>query len=773
MKSLPNLKATLKAIWRYARFALLGIVLVTVGFTIYLDFRVRTEFEGRRFALPARIFARPLELHTGQRVKPNEIVQELQEANYREGAREGEFGWYVRTADGFDIALRPFVFWDGAQLAKRIRVSFEDGAVKDLRDLDGNELPLARLEPLPIGGIYPANNQDRVLVRLADVPKHFVQALVATEDRSFHTHHGFDLRGIARAGWNLLPGGGLQGGSTLTQQLVKNFFLSPERTVKRKITEIIMAVLLEVRYSKDEILETYLNEIFLGQDRDRAIHGVGLAALHYFGKQVEQLTLADSALLVAMVKGPAIYDPHRHAQRALDRRNVILRDMKDLGVITMPDYTTARATTLGVRTKVVAGTSPHPAFLELVHRQLRREYDETDLRTEGLRIFSTLDPRAQRAAERAIERKLAQYDREKRFGAVGLEAAAVVTDSQAGEVQALVGGREVKYRGFNRALDAARPIGSLLKPVIYLTALADPAKYTLITPLDDGPFVWKSRGAKDWKPENYDKIFHGNVPLRTALAHSYNVSAARLGTELGIERVLANVKRLGIDRDVRPLASALLGAVEMSPFDVAQMYQTMATGGFRTPLRSIREVTTQDGQPLKRYPLAVDQAFPAEQMFLITNAMQGVIREGTARSLATWLPAGTGVAGKTGTTDDQRDAWFAGFTGDRLAVVWVGYDDNRAARLSGGVAALPIWGELMAPLEPEPLAPPKPDNIELVLIDPASGLRADGGCADAIELPFVQGSAPAESAPCASVLGTIVTELPKRVKSWIERLMGN
>lgn len=408
-----------------------------------------------------------------------------------------------------------------------------------------------------------------------------------------------------------------------------------------------------------------------------------------------------------------------------------------------------------------------------MHRQLRREYDETDLRTEGLRIFSALDPRAQRAAESALERKLAQYDREKRFDPVGLEGAIVVTDSQAGEVQALVGGRDVRYRGFNRALDAARPIGSLLKPVIYLTALADPARYTLITALDDGPFVWKSRGAKDWKPENYDKIFHGQVPLRAALAHSYNAAAARLGTELGVERVLANVKRLGIDREVRPFASTLLGALEMSPFDVAQLYQTMATGGFRTPRRSIREVTTQDGQPLKRYPLAVEQAFPPESMFLLTAAMQGVVRDGTARSLTTWLPAASGVAGKTGTTDEQRDAWFAGFTGDRLAVVWVGYDDNRTARLSGGMAALPIWGELMAPLNPEPLAPPKPDNIEMVLIDPASGLRADGGCTDAIELPFVQGSAPVETAPCASVLGTVAVELPKRVKSWMERLFGN
>jgi len=407
-----------------------------------------------------------------------------------------------------------------------------------------------------------------------------------------------------------------------------------------------------------------------------------------------------------------------------------------------------------------------------VHRQLRQEYDENDLRSEGLRIFTTLDPRAQGSAERVIERRLAQFDREKRFGAPGLEGAVVVTDSQTGEVEALVGGRDVHYRGFNRALDAARPVGSLLKPAIYLTALAEPSRYTLLTPIDDGPFVWKSRGAPDWAPANYDRTFHGMVPLRTALAQSYNVATARLGTELGIEKVLGTLRRLGIERELKPYASTLLGAVDLSPLEVAQMYQTIASGGFRTPLRAIREVTTQDGKPLRRYALAVEQAFQAEPVYLITAAMQGVVREGTGQSLRNWLPPETGVAGKTGTTDEQRDAWFAGFTGDRLAIVWVGYDDNRAARLLGASAALPVWGELMAALQPEPLALPRPEGIENVLIDPASGLRADSLCANAVELPFAQGSAPAERAPCASAAGVAVEKVKERAKNWLERLFG-
>src|SRR4051812_1400054 len=429
--------------WRFFRFAMLVVVLAAAGFTLYLDFRVRSEFEGRRFALPARIFARPLELHAGLRVAQADIVDELRETGYREGAREAingveQQGWFVHNSGDLEIALRPFVFWDGPQPARRIRVSFEGGTVSGVRDAQGGEVALARLEPLAIGGIYPANNEDRVLVRLAEVPKHLVQALIAVEDRSYFTHHGFDLRGIARALLSMAQGDRVQGGSTLTQQLVKNFFLTPERTLRRKATELVMAVLLEAHYSKEEILETYLNEIYLGQDRDRAVHGVGLGALHYFGKPVEHLTLAESALLVGIVRGPTFYDPYRQPARALDRRNLVLRETREQGYVTMQQYTVARATPLGVNPKAGVGTSPHPAFLQLVHRQLRREYDEADLRSEGLRVFTTLDPRVQQSAERVLARKLAQFDKEKRFGEPGLEGAVVVADSQGGEVQAMV-----------------------------------------------------------------------------------------------------------------------------------------------------------------------------------------------------------------------------------------------------------------------------------------------------------------------------------------------
>jgi len=758
--------------WRYLRYAALAVALLAAGFTLYLDFRVRSEFEGRRFALPARIYARPLELHAGLRISPASIADELRQAGYREVPREDEPGWFARRGDSIEIALRPFVFWDGPQPAQRVHVDFENGAAASVRDAQGRDLPLVRLEPVPIGGIYPANNEDRVLVRLNQVPNHLVQALLAMEDRNFQSHHGFDLRGMARAAVNFVRGRGLQGGSTLTQQLVKNFFLTPERTLKRKFTELVMAVLLEMHYGKEEILETYLNEIYLGQDRDRAIHGVGLAAQFYFGKEVRHLSVAESALLVALVKGPAVYDPRRHGARALDRRNFVLHQAKEFGYLSLEQYSLARSQPLGVVAKPATGTTPYPAFVQLVHRQLRSDYDEKDLRSEGLRIFTALDPRVQNAAERALATRLAQFDREKRFGPPGIEGAIVVADPQSGEIEALVSGRDARYRGFNRAVDAARPVGSLLKPVVYLTALQDPARYTLVTPIDDAPFVWKSRGAPDWAPQNYDLKFHGMVPLRTALAQSYNVATARLGTDVGVEKVLDNVRRLGVDRPMKPFAATLLGAVEMSPLEVAQLYQTLASGGFRTPLRAIREVTTQEGRPLARYALRVEQVIAPESAYLITAAMQGVVREGTGQALNSVLPPEVAVAGKTGTTDEQRDAWFAGFTGDRLAIVWVGYDDNRAARLSGAASALPVWGDLMAALPAEPLALAKPDNIETVLIDPQSGLRADLSCPGALELPFASGSAPSQRAPCASELGVTVQEVKQKAKSWLDRLFG-
>jgi penicillin-binding protein 1B len=747
------------------RLLLLSLALLLSGFALYLDITVRMQFEGKRWAMPARVYARPLELYAGMKLRPEQLALELAMLDYRVAADPREPGSYRRQGDEFIIVTRAFTFWDEAQPALPLQAEFDGTHMGALTHRDtGKPVTLARLDPVLIGGIYPAHNEDRVLVRFDEIPPHLVKALIAIEDRQFYSHHGFSARGTARALVTILRGGGVQGGSTLTQQLVKNFFLTPERTLRRKFTELIMALLLELHYTKDEILEAYANEIYLGQDGNRAIHGFGLASHFYFDRPLSRLDLPQAALLVGLVKGPSSYDPRRQPARALARRNLVLQEMRKLDFITQAQYVAARATPLGVVEKAPEGTSRYPAFVELVHRQLQRDYREEDLRSEGLQIFTTLDPLAQTSAERALTGRLTQLEKDRRLPPKALEGAIVVSHSQNGEVQALVGGRNTRFEGFNRALDAARPVGSLMKPVIYLTALERPNSYTLATLLDDSPLVWKERGTTDWEPQNYDKEFHGQVPLRVSLANSYNVSTARLGLALGVRHVMDKAHDLGVERDLRAFASSLLGADSLSPLEVTQMYQAFASGGFRVPLRAIREVLMADGQPLQRYPLSVEQVIEPGPAYLVTHVLQTVVQEGTATGLKYYLSPDLQIAGKTGTTNDLRDSWFAGYTGDRLAVVWIGRDDNQPIQMTGAGGAMTVWGEMMARLDPDPLVPQVPENIESAWIDPETGLRTDATCAGAVELPFIRGSAPEESAPCGA-------RSPVRsIKSWFERI---
>lgn len=750
---------------RRVRLMLLFLALLLSGFALYLDITVRMQFEGKRWAMPARVYARPLELYSGMKLRPEQLAIELAMLDYRMAADPQNPGSYQRQGDDFTLVTRPFTFWDEAQASLPLQIAIDGGRLSTLTNrATGKNVALARLDPMLIGGIYPAHNEDRILVKFDEIPPHLIKALIGIEDRQFHSHHGFSARGTARALVTTLRGGGIQGGSTLTQQLVKNFFLTPDRTLRRKFTEVLMSMLLELHYSKDEILEAYANEVYLGQDGNRAIHGFGLASHFFFDRPLSKLNLQQAALLVGLVKGPSYYDPRRQPARALARRNLVLQEMRKLDFITQAQFIAARAAPLGVVEKPPEGTSLYPAFVELVHRQLRRDYREEDMRSEGLLIFTTLDPLVQTGAERALTSRLTQLEKDRRLPPKILEGAVVVSHSQNGEIQALVGGRNTRFEGFNRALDAERPVGSLMKPVIYLTALERPETYTLATPLDDSPLVWRERGTSDWEPQNYDKKFHGQVPLRSALANSYNVSTARLGLALGVSHVMDNAHRLGVESSLKTYASSLLGADSLSPLEVTQMYQAFASGGFRVPLRAIREVLMSDGQPLQHYPLSVEQVIEPGPAYLITHALQAVVQEGTADALKKYLSPDLFPAGKTGTTNDLRDSWFAGYTGDRLAVVWVGRDDNQPISMTGAGGAMTVWGEMMSRLDPDPLLPPLPESIEMIWIDSTTGLRADRNCQGAIELPFIRDSGPKDTAPSAS-------HSPVRsIKSWLERL---
>lgn len=717
-----------------------------------LDQVIQEKFAGKRWALPARVYARPLQLFPGAQLSPQDLAEELALLPYRKVDQLNLPGSYVRQGDTYEIYTRSFKFWDGPEPARKVKLTFAGDTLKSLTSLDGQpDPPLLRLEPAEIAGIYPASDDDRILVRYQDIPPVLIDTLIAVEDRSFYDNFGIDFKGILRALWaDIRAGHIVQGGSTLTQQLVKNFFLSDQRTFKRKLKEMLMALLVEWHYSKQEILEAYSNEIYLGQNGKYSINGFALASRFYFNRTLNELDLPQIALLVGMVRAPSYYNPRRYPEHAKDRRATVLDIMVQQNLISRHDAEIAKQKPLEVTPEPPQTHERYPAFLQLVQRQLQHNYREQDLTSEGLRIFTTLDPEMQATAEQAIQDELPKLEQEKHLPKDSLQAAAVVVDTQTGEVRALVGGRDPRIKGFNRALDIERPVGSLLKPAIYLTALEHPARYTLITPISDEKLVYRASNGKVWEPHNYDNRYHGEVLLENALAHSYNIATARLGLDLTVKQVIDTLHTLGLNKPLQPYPSLLLGAIGASPFDITQLYSTLASGGYRLPLRSISEVTAATGAPLPRlYELQLHKVVDPGPAYLITRAMQRVVALGTARAVGKALP-NLGLAGKTGTTDDFRDSWFAGFSGNLLTVVWVGRDDNDPTRLSGASGALPVWLHIMEHLPLQPLDPTPPSDIQQVLIDPSSGDLADNSCPHSQLVPFMAGSAPQQWAPCSS-----------------------
>ena len=745
---------------RHLLLKLLLVALVAGAlFLVYLDARITTTFTDKMWELPAKVYARPLELFAGARIEPDDLAYELEVLGYRKVGHAASPGQVARNRGRFDIYTRGFDFPGERESARRIRVDISGGAVRSLA-AGANAVDLMRLDPAQIGGIYPSHGEDRVLVRLDDVPETLSGGLLAIEDKRFYDHWGFSLTGIARAALsNMRSGQVVAGGSTITQQLVKNYYLTPERTLVRKLTEVLMAVLLELHFDKDQILESYINEVYLGQEGPRAIHGFALASRHYFDTPLDQLGLHQQALLVGMIKGPSLYNPLRNPERARERRNVVLDVMADEGVISAEHATVARAMPLGLNNQRRIRDT-FPAYLDLVRRQLRQEYREEDLTTLGLSIFTAFDPILQRQLERSTTAVMDQIDK-----SGGLESASVVTRFDSGEVAALVGGRKVRYAGFNRALDARRPAGSLLKPAVFLAALEQPGRYSLATVLPDTPISISTPGAQKWEPRNFDRQAHGEVLLHRALAKSYNLATARLGMELGIDSAVDMLKRLGIKADLPEVPALTLGAGEYSPMDMAAMYQTIAAGGFSMPLRSIRDIVDAHGEPLRRYPLEYDRTVDLRAVHLLHYALRAVVREGTGKGVYRYLPQDFEVAGKTGTTNDGRDSWFAGFSGDLLTVSWIGRDDNGGTGLTGSSGALKVWAHFIARASERSLSYRMPDGIQTHWVDNNSGYLTGKGCEDSRMLPFIEGSQPRQKTNCSGRSGGI--------RDWFQSLFGN
>lgn len=715
------------------------------GYVLWTDLEIRQEFEGRAWDVPAQVFARPLEVYVQTNIRKDRILRELAALGYRKVTQVRGRGEYRSATSELQIHTRGHHFPDAIEPARNLTIRFNGGKVDRINDARGAELVSFRLEPLEVGRIFPNHNEDRAPIRLEDAPEPLLRALIAVEDRDFFTHIGIDPKAILRAAWaNLGSGRVEQGGSTLTQQLVKNFYLRRERSFVRKIREMLMAGLLELRYTKPVILQTYLNEVFLGQQGRRAIHGFGLAAEFYFGRPLSELTVDEQALLVGLVKGPSYFDPRRHPQRAISRRNVVLRMLVEQGHLGTTEFTRLTKRPIRLAPEQYAAAGYPREFLELVKRQLAGQYRSTDLRTQGLRIYTSYDSALQEKLDRAIEHGL------RTIGAdAELQAAAVIVDYQTGEVLALRGARKPSPGQFNRALDAARSIGSLIKPAVYLTALRKPGRYHLLSELDDAAVTIKT-ATGSWTPANFDGEVHGPVRLVDGLSRSYNLATVHLGMEVGLDNVVDTLGALGVDPGHHVYPSLLLGAIELSPLAVAQMYQTLANGGYRLPVHSVRGVMGPDGRLLSRAKLAPQQVVDPRAGYLIHYALEQVVRTGTARAARLEEATISPVAGKTGTSNDGRDSWFAGYAGELLGVVWLGRDDNAPTRFTGASGALRVWKQFMVLARPRSIGRTVPEGIEWFGLD-AAGKLTEADCQGVENWPFTAGSLVPEPRGCGGL----------------------
>ncbi len=743
----------LKGLWRVTRIAILiGIVigsLFAAAYVLQQDALVTSKFEGKRWSLPARVFARPLELYEGQSLKPDDLHKELQLLNYSYVTHLVGTGQFKRDKKSFFVQTRGFKFADDQEITRRIRIDIKKDKIVKLTNTESKEpLTLMRLEPVLIGNFYPRHNEDRVLIKLNDVTPLLAKGLVAVEDKKFYDHFGVNLKSIIRAVLaNAKAGRRVQGASTLTQQLVKNFFLTNEKSYKRKANEAIMAMLLEVHYDKEEILEAYLNEIYLGQNGKRAIHGFGLASQFYFNKPISELRKEQVALLIGIAKGPSVYNPRTRPESALKRRNLVLDVMVREGVLEVNEIAALKATPLGVNKKAPPSVSPFPSYLELVKKQLRRDYQEEDLSSEGLLIFTSMDPVIQIKAENVLTKRIQKLEKSSRMEKNKLNGAMVVSSVQGAEVLAVVGGRDARFAGYNRALSASRQIGSLIKPAVYLAAL-ESDQYTLGTPVDSGPVTVRLSKTKIWEPKNYNGKNLGMVSFEKALVKSLNTPTVRIGITLGVEKVITKLHMLGLNKVAEPNPSLLLGALQLTPIEVQQIYQTIASGGTYTPLTAIRSVMNSYGKALRRYPLQLKQVASEESVYLLTHAMNKITKEGTAQYLNRALPKWKNAAGKTGTTNKNVDSWFSGFTGQHVVTVWVGRDDNKPTGFTGSSGALRVWADLVKVVPTKPFKPQRPSKIKYYKVDKRTGLLYNPACGVAETLPYIMGTEPSEMSQC-------------------------
>ncbi|KRG60826.1 penicillin-binding protein [Stenotrophomonas koreensis] len=747
--------------------ALLALALgFLIPYVVHLNNQVSERFGQLRWQVPTRVYARPLVLAPGVAMDAATLRVELAAAGYIDDGKGQAVSTYLRDGNRFVISSRGYIDVDGRVPAQRIEVRLSGSQVSRVAAVGGDTLRAARLDPARIATLYGSKQEERRLVRLEEVPDLLVTGLQAVEDRDFSRHHGIDLSGIIRALWVTVRSGGQtrQGASTLTQQLARSGLLGigKERTLRRKFNEILYAIIMEVRYDKRTILEAYLNQVYLGQRGSQAIHGMGSGAEFWFGRRVDGLSTEQIALLIGLVKGPSYYDPRRQPERALDRRNFVLGKLLENGLIDQAEHDRAKAAPLGVPDQPgLVAANRFPGYIDLVRRQLGKDYPESALQGAGLSVFTGMSPSAQAYAEGAVAHTIKTLENRRR---PELQTGLVLTDVHSGDVLAVVGSRDPGEHGFNRAVEAQRPVGSLLKPFVYMLGLARPNQWSLATYVDDSPVTVQLSRGRQWKPGNSDGRSHGSVRMIDALANSYNQATVRIGMDAGPERLAQLINVLaGIKAEGNP--ALILGSTDQSPYAMAQLYQFLASGGQIQPLHAVRGVVAADGTLLKRYDNTPAPAQDGDRVAanLVTVALQQVVSAGTARGL---LADGLGrldAAGKTGTSNDGRDSWYAGYTGDHLAVVWMGNDQNEPTGLYGASGAMRVWSGIFKKLPSSRLTVSN-QGLEWAWLADGRNEATDEGCPGARRLPFVAGFAPAY-VPCAPVEPEVITE-PEQGGGW-------
>ena len=711
--------------WLLVKIGLVIVVLLAM-YGLYLDQKIRSRIDGKVWQLPAAVYGRMVNLEPDMAVSKNEMVKLLEATQYRKVTAMTRPGEFTVQANSIEMIRRPFDFPDSKEGQVRARLTFSGDRLETIENMENNrQFGFFRLDPRLITMLSSPNGEQRLFVPRSGFPDLLVDTLLATEDRHFYEHDGISFYSIGRAVLaNLTAGRTVQGASTLTQQLVKNLFLSSERSYGRKANEAYMALIMDARYSKDRILELYMNEVYLGQSGDNEIRGFPLASLYYFGRPVEELSLDQQALLVGMVKGASIYNPWRNPKLALERRNLVLRLLQQQQVIDQELYDMLSARPLGVQPR--GGViSPQPAFMQMVRQELQAKLGDKVKDLSGVKIFTTFDSVAQDAAEKAAVEGIPALIKQRKL--TDLETAMVVVDRFSGEVRAMVGGATPQFAGYNRAMQARRSIGSLAKPATYLTALSQPNQYRLNTVIADAPISLRQPNGQVWSPQNDDKRFSGQVLLVDALTRSMNVPTVNLGMALGLPAVTDTWLKLGAPKDqLHPVPSMLLGALNLTPVEVAQAFQTIASGGNRATLSALRSVIAEDGTVLYQSFPQAERAVPAQAAYMTLWTMQQVIQRGTGRQLGAKYP-GLHLAGKTGTTNNNVDTWFAGIDGREVTITWVGRDNNQPTKLYGASGAMAIYQRYLANQSPFPLELTAPEDIVDMGIDDAGNFMCAGG----------------------------------------------